>query len=86
MSLLGVAVATALEHSYGEGWESAAKNVLGVALLVCGLAFLVKALVQPRLTGAGIALLAGTVAVVRALRRGAAARAPVDPVEEAAGS
>ena len=172
MSLLGVAVATALEHSYGDGWESAAKKVLGAALLVCGLAFLVKALLQPRLVaggpfrlsttdrmraftigviggfvvgltsvgsgtffgltmmiffplsmaqivgtdrvlrvalattlflsgvklinfrgsddvviaGAGVALLAGTVAVVRALRRRAAARVLVDPVEEAAGS
>jgi len=47
-SLGGVAVATWLEHAYGAGWESAAKKVLGVALLVCGLAFLVKAFVRLR--------------------------------------
>src|SRR5262245_18812218 len=46
LSLAGVGVATLLEHAYGEGWEDAAKKVLGVALLLCGLAFLVKALLH----------------------------------------
>ena len=48
LSLAGVAVATALEHAYGDSWENAAKKVLGVALLLCGLAFLVKALLHAR--------------------------------------
>ena len=48
MSLAGVAVATMLEHAYGAGWENAAKKVLGVTLLICGLAFLVKALLNAR--------------------------------------
>lgn len=50
MSLAGVSVASALERHYGESWESSAKKVLGVALLICGLAFLVKALVRARAT------------------------------------
>jgi uncharacterized membrane protein YfcA len=48
MSLAGVGAATLLEHAYGDSWEDAAKKVLGGALLVCGLAFLVKALLHPR--------------------------------------
>ena len=48
MSIAGVGVATMLEHSYGDSWENAAKKVLGVTLLVCGLAFLVKALLHAR--------------------------------------
>jgi len=48
MSLVGVAVATYLEHTYGDSWESAAKKVLGVTLLICGAAFLVKALLHAR--------------------------------------
>ena len=48
MSLAGVGVATWLEHRYGDGWEETAKQVLGAALLVCGIAFLVKALLRPR--------------------------------------
>src|SRR5712692_8703785 len=43
LSLVGVTVATWLKHTYGEGWESAAKQVLGVTLLVCGVGFLLKA-------------------------------------------
>jgi uncharacterized membrane protein YfcA len=58
MSLVGVALASHLEHVYGSGWEDAAKKVLGVALLVCGLAFLVKALLHPRFTGAAFRLAA----------------------------
>ena len=48
MSLAGVGLATWLEHTYGDSWENAAKKVLGVTLLVCGAAFLVKALLHPR--------------------------------------
>ena len=48
MSLAGVGVATYLEHTYGDSWESAAKKVLGVTLLICGAAFLVKALLHAR--------------------------------------
>jgi uncharacterized membrane protein YfcA len=50
MSLAGVGVATLLEDRYGDGWENAAKKVLGIALLLCGLAFFVKALLRPRAT------------------------------------
>jgi uncharacterized membrane protein YfcA len=42
-SLLGVAVSWWLKREYGEGYEDAAKAVLGIALVVCGIAFLVKA-------------------------------------------
>jgi uncharacterized protein len=48
LSLAGVGVATLLEHAYGDSWENAAKKVLGGALLLCGLAFLVKALMHAR--------------------------------------
>jgi uncharacterized membrane protein YfcA len=50
MSLAGVGVATLLESSYGDSWETAAKKVLGGALLICGVAFFVKALLRPRAT------------------------------------
>jgi uncharacterized membrane protein YfcA len=56
MSLAGVGVATLLEHAYGDSWEDAAKKVLGVTLLVCGLAFLVKALMQPRVSNGSFKL------------------------------
>jgi len=52
MSLAGVGVATLLEHAYGDSWENAAKKVLGVTLLLCGAAFLVKALLQARASSA----------------------------------
>jgi len=48
LSLAGVGAATLLERAYGDGWESAAKKVLGAALLLCGLAFLVKAMLRAR--------------------------------------
>lgn len=48
MSLAGVALATWLKHTYGDGWESAAKQVLGVTLLVCGIGFLLKAILHKR--------------------------------------
>jgi uncharacterized protein len=51
MSLAGVTVATWLKHAYGESWESAAKQVLGVTLLVCGIGFLLKAILNRRAPG-----------------------------------
>ena len=42
-SLLGVALSWWLRKHYGEGYEDTAKLILGVALVVCGIAFLVKA-------------------------------------------
>src|SRR6478672_6659261 len=48
MSLAGVGLATYLEHTYGQSWEDDAKKVLGVTLVVCGAAFLVKALLRAR--------------------------------------
>jgi len=42
-SLLGVAVSWWLKREYGDGYEDTARQILGVALLLCGLAFLVKA-------------------------------------------
>jgi uncharacterized protein len=49
LSLVGVVVASALEHGYGKSWETTAKQILGVALLICGIGFLVKALVRPHI-------------------------------------
>src|SRR5262249_23689873 len=48
LSLVGVALATYLEHTYGQSWEDDAKKVLGVTLVVCGAAFLAKALLHAR--------------------------------------
>jgi uncharacterized membrane protein YfcA len=42
-SLLGVALATWLKHRYGDGFEHVAQGILGAALVVCGIGFLVKA-------------------------------------------
>src|SRR4029453_2189118 len=42
-SLIGVAVSWWLKKEYGDGYEDTAKAILGVALVVCGIAFLVKA-------------------------------------------
>jgi len=47
MSLVGVVAASALEHGYGKDWETTAKQILGVALLLCGVGFLLKALIRP---------------------------------------
>jgi uncharacterized membrane protein YfcA len=49
LSLAGVVVATWLKHTYGDGWESAAKQVLGVTLLICGVGFLLKAILHKRM-------------------------------------
>lgn len=48
LSLVGVVVATWLERHYGTGIETLQKQILGVALLVCGLGFLAKALMRKR--------------------------------------
>jgi uncharacterized membrane protein YfcA len=42
-SLLGVALSWWLRKTYGEGYEDTAKAILGGALVVCGIAFLLKA-------------------------------------------
>jgi uncharacterized membrane protein YfcA len=42
-SIAGVAVAWWLTKTYGDGYEDAAKIILGVSLVLCGLGFLVKA-------------------------------------------
>ncbi len=43
LSLVGVALATWLKHRYGDGFEDVAQGILGAALVVCGIGFLVKA-------------------------------------------
>jgi uncharacterized membrane protein YfcA len=48
MSLLGVAFGTWLEHHYGKGVENVQKEILGAALVACGVGFLVKAYLHPR--------------------------------------
>jgi uncharacterized membrane protein YfcA len=42
-SLAGVGLSTWLKHRYGDGFEDVAQEILGVALVVGGIAFLVKA-------------------------------------------
>ena len=42
-SIGGVSLAWWLKRAYGDGYEDTAKAILGVALVVCGIAFLVKA-------------------------------------------
>ena len=42
-SILGVALSWWLRQEYGDGYEETAKAILGVALVLCGIAFLVKA-------------------------------------------
>jgi uncharacterized membrane protein YfcA len=42
-SILGVVLAWWLKREYGDGYEDTAKAILGGALVVCGVAFLVKA-------------------------------------------
>ena len=46
-SLIGVSVATWMQRRYGDGIETTQKEILGVALLICGLGFLIKALMKP---------------------------------------
>src|SRR4029453_14799780 len=47
-SIAGVAFATSLEHRYGESFEDAAAHILGAALIVGGLGFLLKTFVTGR--------------------------------------
>jgi uncharacterized protein len=42
-SLLGVLVAWLLKKQYGDGFEDTAREILGITLIVCGAAFLVRA-------------------------------------------
>jgi uncharacterized membrane protein YfcA len=42
-SIVGVALAWWLKQRYGDGYEGTAKQILGVALVLCGVGFLVKA-------------------------------------------
>jgi len=46
-SLLGVALSSWLSSTYGDGYEEAAQQVLGVALVVGGIGFFVKAFLRP---------------------------------------
>ena len=45
-SILGVTLAWWLKREYGDGYEDTAKAILGVALVFCGIGFLVKAYVH----------------------------------------
>jgi uncharacterized membrane protein YfcA len=47
-SIVGVALATWLKGRYGDGFEDVAQGILGAALVVCGVAFLVKAFLHSR--------------------------------------
>ncbi len=47
-SLVGVGLATWLKHTYGDGFEDVAQAILGAALVVCGIGFLVKAYVRSK--------------------------------------
>jgi uncharacterized membrane protein YfcA len=42
-SIAGVALAWWLKREYGDGYEDTARQILGVALVLCGIGFLVKA-------------------------------------------
>jgi uncharacterized membrane protein YfcA len=46
-SLLGVALSRWLSSRYGDGYESAAQQALGVALVIGGIGFFVKAFLRP---------------------------------------
>ena len=47
-SILGVLLATSLEHRYGEDFEETAAHILGAALILGGIGFLVKTFVTGR--------------------------------------
>jgi uncharacterized membrane protein YfcA len=47
-SLAGVALATYLVRAYGDGFEDVAQAILGAALVVCGIGFLVKAYIRSK--------------------------------------
>jgi hypothetical protein len=42
-SIIGVGLAWWLKQAYGDGYEDTAKTILGIALVLCGIGFLVKA-------------------------------------------
>lgn len=42
-SIVGVALAWWLKREYGDGYEDTAKQILGIALVLCGIGFVVKA-------------------------------------------
>ena len=46
MSLVGVAFGTWLQHRYGSGVQHLQEEILGYALVACGLGFVLKALIQ----------------------------------------
>jgi uncharacterized protein len=46
-SLLGVTLSSYLSDRYGDGYESAAQQVLGIALVIGGIGFFVKAFMRP---------------------------------------
>ena len=56
MSLLGVAFASWLERHYGKGIQDTQKQILGGALVICGLGFLIKALMRYRAPGGPLVL------------------------------
>jgi uncharacterized membrane protein YfcA len=45
-SFIGVGVAWWLTQRYGDGYEAVAKEILGVALVLCGIGFIVKAYIH----------------------------------------
>jgi hypothetical protein len=47
-SLAGVAVSVWLKRTYGEEWENAVQTILGVALIVAGIGFMVKTFLHSR--------------------------------------
>src|SRR3954471_23856912 len=57
MSLLGVQTAAWIEHHYGDGVESVQAKVLGVALILGGVGFLVKAFLNAKAIAPGPFLL-----------------------------
>jgi hypothetical protein len=48
MSLAGVALATWLKHRYGDGFENTAQEILGGALIVGGIGFLIKSFLRSK--------------------------------------
>ena len=46
-SLLGVALSSWLSKTYGDGYEDTAQQVLGIALVIGGIGFFVKAFLRP---------------------------------------
>ena len=46
-SLLGVVLSSYLSRTYGEGYESVAQQIVGIALVIGGVGFFVKAFMRP---------------------------------------